>query len=159
MKGNRLWSPFLDLSLVFSASQFVLFPVLFHTHGVNVSVLMSGSMVLQRNAGSSSDGTEDSDFSTDLEHTDSSESDGTSRRSARVTRSSARLSQSSQGKRPLPSSWSHLTAHWSSRYCASSCGNWSLDVMLMTESGTVQSKWLLKCQVLKDGSVGGPVQL
>lgn len=55
-------------------------------------------MVLQRNAGSSSDGTEDSDFSTDLEHTDSSESDGTSRRSARVTRSSARLSQSSQGK-------------------------------------------------------------
>uniref|UniRef100_A0A452UJR4 Histone acetyltransferase n=1 Tax=Ursus maritimus TaxID=29073 RepID=A0A452UJR4_URSMA len=57
---------------------------------------MSGSMVLQRNAGSSSDGTEDSDFSTDLEHTDSSESDGTSRRSARVTRSSARLSQSSQ---------------------------------------------------------------
>lgn len=54
--------------------------------------------MLQRNAGSSSDGTEDSDFSTDLEHTDSSESDGTSRRSARVTRSSARLSQSSQGK-------------------------------------------------------------
>uniref|UniRef100_A0A2K6Q3H3 Histone acetyltransferase n=1 Tax=Rhinopithecus roxellana TaxID=61622 RepID=A0A2K6Q3H3_RHIRO len=52
----------------------------------------------KRNAGSSSDGTEDSDFSTDLEHTDSSESDGTSRRSARVTRSSARLSQSSQGK-------------------------------------------------------------
>ncbi|KFW80764.1 Histone acetyltransferase KAT7, partial [Manacus vitellinus] len=51
----------------------------------------------QRNAGSSSDGTEDSDFSTDPEHTDSSESDGTSRRSARVTRSSARLSQSSQG--------------------------------------------------------------
>ncbi|XP_040857707.1 histone acetyltransferase KAT7 isoform X7 [Ochotona curzoniae] len=50
----------------------------------------------KRNAGSSSDGTEDSDFSTDLEHTDSSESDGTSRRSARVTRSSARLSQSSQ---------------------------------------------------------------
>ncbi|KFO62835.1 Histone acetyltransferase KAT7, partial [Corvus brachyrhynchos] len=52
----------------------------------------------QRNAGSSSDGTEDSDFSTDPEHTDSSESDGTSRRSARVTRSSARLSQSSQGQ-------------------------------------------------------------
>ncbi|KAK2111712.1 hypothetical protein P7K49_011458 [Saguinus oedipus] len=59
---------------------------------------MSGFMVLQRNAGSSSDGTEDSDFSTDLEHTDSSESDGTSRRSARVTRSSARLSQSSQDR-------------------------------------------------------------
>ncbi|OWK14642.1 hypothetical protein Celaphus_00001155 [Cervus elaphus hippelaphus] len=68
---------------------------------VNVSVLMSESMVLQRNAGSSSDGTEDSDFSTDLEHTDSSESDGTSRRSARVTRSSARLSQSSQDSSPV----------------------------------------------------------
>ncbi|XP_009890509.1 PREDICTED: histone acetyltransferase KAT7 isoform X3 [Charadrius vociferus] len=55
----------------------------------------------QRNAGSSSDGTEDSDFSTDPEHTDSSESDGTSRRSARVTRSSARLSQSSQDSSPV----------------------------------------------------------
>ncbi|KFO34950.1 Histone acetyltransferase MYST2 [Fukomys damarensis] len=55
----------------------------------------------KRNAGSSSDGTEDSDFSTDLEHTDSSESDGTSRRSARVTRSSARLSQSSQDSSPV----------------------------------------------------------
>lgn len=85
-----------------SALQSVLFPVLIQTHRVNVSVLISESMVLQRNAGSSSDGTEDSDFSTDLEHTDSSESDGTSRRSARVTRSSARLSQSSQGKRQLP---------------------------------------------------------
>ena len=85
-----------------SASQSVLFPVLIQTHRVNVSVLMSESVVLQRNAGSSSDGTEDSYFSTDLEHTDSSESDGTSRRSARVTRSSARLSQSSQGKRQLP---------------------------------------------------------
>uniref|UniRef100_A0A8C9N4F3 Histone acetyltransferase n=1 Tax=Serinus canaria TaxID=9135 RepID=A0A8C9N4F3_SERCA len=53
------------------------------------------------NAGSSSDGTEDSDFSTDPEHTDSSESDGTSRRSARVTRSSARLSQSSQDSSPV----------------------------------------------------------
>ncbi|NXQ24471.1 KAT7 acetyltransferase, partial [Alaudala cheleensis] len=57
---------------------------------------------LQRNAGSSSDGTEDSDFSTDPEHTDSSESDGASRRSARVTRSSARLSQSSQDSSPVP---------------------------------------------------------
>ncbi|XP_030321751.1 histone acetyltransferase KAT7 isoform X6 [Calypte anna] len=55
----------------------------------------------ERNAGSSSDGTEDSDFSTDPEHTDSSESDGTSRRSARVTRSSARLSQSSQDSSPV----------------------------------------------------------
>uniref|UniRef100_A0A8C6XL97 Histone acetyltransferase n=1 Tax=Naja naja TaxID=35670 RepID=A0A8C6XL97_NAJNA len=53
-------------------------------------------LAFQRNAGSSSDGTEDSDFSTDPEHTDSSESDGTLRQSARVTRSSARLSQSSQ---------------------------------------------------------------
>ncbi|KAM4691525.1 histone acetyltransferase KAT7 isoform 5-T5 [Rhinophrynus dorsalis] len=50
----------------------------------------------KRNAGSSSDGTEDSDFSTDMEHTDSSESDGNSRGPARVTRSTARLSQSSQ---------------------------------------------------------------
>nr|XP_006000897.1 PREDICTED: histone acetyltransferase KAT7 isoform X3 [Latimeria chalumnae] len=50
----------------------------------------------KRNAGSSSDGTEDSDFSTDLDHTDSSESDGNPRRSARLTRSSVRLSQSSQ---------------------------------------------------------------
>uniref|UniRef100_A0A7M4EK30 Histone acetyltransferase n=1 Tax=Crocodylus porosus TaxID=8502 RepID=A0A7M4EK30_CROPO len=55
----------------------------------------------KRNAGSSSDGTEDSDFSTDPEHTDSSESDGTSRQSARVTRSSARLSQSSQDSSPV----------------------------------------------------------
>ncbi|XP_053310056.1 histone acetyltransferase KAT7 isoform X7 [Spea bombifrons] len=50
----------------------------------------------KRNAGSSSDGTEDSDFSTDMEHTDSSESDGNSRGPARITRSTARLSQSSQ---------------------------------------------------------------
>ncbi|XP_061447234.1 histone acetyltransferase KAT7 isoform X3 [Rhineura floridana] len=55
----------------------------------------------KRNAGSSSDGTEDSDFSTDPEHTDSSESDGTPRQSARVTRSSARLSQSSQDSSPV----------------------------------------------------------
>ncbi|KAL8176122.1 UNVERIFIED_CONTAM: Histone acetyltransferase kat7 [Gekko kuhli] len=54
-----------------------------------------------RNAGSSSDGTEDSDFSTDPEHTDSSESDGMTRQSARVTRSSARLSQSSQDSSPV----------------------------------------------------------
>ncbi|XP_015261125.1 PREDICTED: histone acetyltransferase KAT7 [Gekko japonicus] len=55
----------------------------------------------KRNAGSSSDGTEDSDFSTDPEHTDSSESDGMTRQSARVTRSSARLSQSSQDSSPV----------------------------------------------------------
>uniref|UniRef100_A0A4X1UQK2 Histone acetyltransferase n=1 Tax=Sus scrofa TaxID=9823 RepID=A0A4X1UQK2_PIG len=66
----------------------------------------------KRNAGSSSDGTEDSDFSTDLEHTDSSESDGTSRRSARVTRSSARLSQSSQG---------HLTGKHERHFSISGC--------------------------------------
>ncbi|XP_013908979.1 PREDICTED: histone acetyltransferase KAT7-like [Thamnophis sirtalis] len=57
----------------------------------------------KRNAGSSSDGTEDSDFSTDPEHTYSSESDGASGRSARVTRSSARLSQSSQDSSPVRS--------------------------------------------------------
>uniref|UniRef100_A0A2K5SGR2 Histone acetyltransferase n=1 Tax=Cebus imitator TaxID=2715852 RepID=A0A2K5SGR2_CEBIM len=54
-----------------------------------------------RNAGSSSDGPKDSGFSTDLKHTDSSESDGTSRQCAQVTRSSARLSQSSQDSSPL----------------------------------------------------------
>lgn len=51
----------------------------------------------KRNAGSSSDGTEDSDFSADLEHTDSSESDANTRRNTRLTRASVRLSQSSQG--------------------------------------------------------------
>lgn len=70
--------------------------------------MLCGDVLLQRNAGSSSDGTEDSDFSTDPEHTDSSESDGTSRRSARVTRSSARLSQSSQGKGSAPETGERL---------------------------------------------------
>ncbi|TKC34980.1 hypothetical protein EI555_003037 [Monodon monoceros] len=55
----------------------------------------------KRNAGSSSDGTEDSDFSTDLEHTDSSENDGTSRPSAQVTCSSAWLNQSPQDSSPV----------------------------------------------------------
>uniref|UniRef100_A0A2K6TRS3 Histone acetyltransferase n=1 Tax=Saimiri boliviensis boliviensis TaxID=39432 RepID=A0A2K6TRS3_SAIBB len=55
----------------------------------------------KRNAGSSSDGSKDSDFSTDLKHTNSSESNVTSRQCARVTRSSARLSQSSQDSSPL----------------------------------------------------------
>ncbi|XP_063815952.1 histone acetyltransferase KAT7 isoform X3 [Pseudophryne corroboree] len=55
----------------------------------------------ERNAGSSSDGTEDSDFSTDMEHTDSSESNGNSRGPARITRSTARLSQSSQDSSPV----------------------------------------------------------
>lgn len=54
-------------------------------------------ILFQRQAGSSSDGTEDSDFSADLDHTDSSESDGQPRRSTRLTRSSLRNSQSSQG--------------------------------------------------------------
>ncbi|XP_078807247.1 histone acetyltransferase KAT7 isoform X3 [Oryzias latipes] len=49
----------------------------------------------KRTAGSSSDGTEDSDFSADLEHADASDN-GRRRSSARLTRSSLRLSQSSQ---------------------------------------------------------------
>uniref|UniRef100_A0A671XJJ0 Histone acetyltransferase n=1 Tax=Sparus aurata TaxID=8175 RepID=A0A671XJJ0_SPAAU len=48
-----------------------------------------------RTAGSSSDGTEDSDFSADLEHTEASES-ARRRSSTRLTRASLRLSQSSQ---------------------------------------------------------------
>ncbi|KAM9392115.1 histone acetyltransferase KAT7-like isoform 3-T3 [Pholidichthys leucotaenia] len=49
----------------------------------------------KRTTGSSSDGTEDSDFSADLEHTEASES--TRRRSStRLTRSSLRLSRNSQ---------------------------------------------------------------
>uniref|UniRef100_A0A672R207 Histone acetyltransferase n=1 Tax=Sinocyclocheilus grahami TaxID=75366 RepID=A0A672R207_SINGR len=47
-----------------------------------------------RNAGSSSEGTEDSDFS--AEHTDSSESDAHAVRNTRLTRSSLRLSRNSQ---------------------------------------------------------------
>ncbi|XP_063044386.1 histone acetyltransferase KAT7-like isoform X2 [Engraulis encrasicolus] len=49
----------------------------------------------KRTTGSSSDGTEDSDFSADLEHADSSESE--TRRNTRLTRSSLRLRKSSQG--------------------------------------------------------------
>ncbi|XP_016404845.1 histone acetyltransferase KAT7-like isoform X3 [Sinocyclocheilus rhinocerous] len=48
----------------------------------------------KRNAGSSSEGTEDSDFS--AEHTDSSESDAHVVRNTRLTRSSLRLSRNSQ---------------------------------------------------------------
>ncbi|XP_043090677.1 histone acetyltransferase KAT7a isoform X4 [Puntigrus tetrazona] len=48
----------------------------------------------KRNAGSSSEGTEDSDFS--AEHTDSSESDVHTARNTRLTRSSLRLSRNSQ---------------------------------------------------------------
>ncbi|XP_043531082.1 histone acetyltransferase KAT7 isoform X1 [Chiloscyllium plagiosum] len=55
----------------------------------------------KRQAGSSSEGTEDSDFSADLDHTDSSESDGQPRRSTRLTRSSLRNSQSSQDSSPV----------------------------------------------------------
>lgn len=53
---------------------------------------------LQRAAGSSSDGTADSDDSTEQEKTDSSHSDANPRSNARLTRASVRLSQSSQGK-------------------------------------------------------------
>uniref|UniRef100_A0A8C4T7Q3 Histone acetyltransferase n=1 Tax=Erpetoichthys calabaricus TaxID=27687 RepID=A0A8C4T7Q3_ERPCA len=49
----------------------------------------------------SSDGTEDSDFSADLEHTDSSESDVNTRKKTRLTRASVRLSQSSQDSSPV----------------------------------------------------------
>uniref|UniRef100_A0A8B9I213 Uncharacterized protein n=1 Tax=Astyanax mexicanus TaxID=7994 RepID=A0A8B9I213_ASTMX len=56
-------------------------------------------LCFQRTAGSSSDGTADSDDSAEPEKTDSgSHSDPTVRSSARLTRASLRLSQSSQGK-------------------------------------------------------------
>ncbi|XP_075033320.1 histone acetyltransferase KAT7 isoform X6 [Mixophyes fleayi] len=69
-----------------------------HPGGVQISSerVLQAMPRRKRNAGSSSDGTEDSDFSTDMEHTDSSESNGNSRGPARITRSTARLSQSSQ---------------------------------------------------------------
>uniref|UniRef100_A0A9J8CEV6 Uncharacterized protein n=1 Tax=Cyprinus carpio carpio TaxID=630221 RepID=A0A9J8CEV6_CYPCA len=54
---------------------------------------------VQRNAGSSSEGTEDSDFS--AEHTDSSESDAHAVRNTRLTRSSLRLSRNSQDSSPV----------------------------------------------------------
>ncbi|XP_029364093.1 histone acetyltransferase KAT7 isoform X2 [Echeneis naucrates] len=50
----------------------------------------------KRTAGSSSDGTEDSDFSADLEHTEVSDIARVRRSSTRLTRASLRLSQSSQ---------------------------------------------------------------
>lgn len=53
----------------------------------------------KRNAGSSSEGTEDSDFS--AEHTDSSESDVHTVRNTRLTRSSLRLSRNSQDSSPV----------------------------------------------------------
>ncbi|XP_017570949.1 histone acetyltransferase KAT7a isoform X1 [Pygocentrus nattereri] len=56
----------------------------------------------KRNACSSSDGTEDSDFSAD--HTDSSESDTHAAKNTRLTRSSLRLSQSSQDSSPVGNS-------------------------------------------------------
>uniref|UniRef100_A0A8C7CSJ8 Histone acetyltransferase n=1 Tax=Oncorhynchus kisutch TaxID=8019 RepID=A0A8C7CSJ8_ONCKI len=55
----------------------------------------------RRNAGSSSDGTEDSDFSADHEHTDRIETYGRTRRNTRLTRASLRLSQSSQDSSPV----------------------------------------------------------
>lgn len=63
--------------------------------------------LFQRTACSSSDGTEDSDFS--AEHTDSSESDGHAVKTTRLTRSSLRLSQSSQGT--LPASYRAQEIH------------------------------------------------
>lgn len=56
-------------------------------------------VAFQRTAGSSSDGTEDSDFSADLEHAEAAEN-LRRRSSARLTRSSLRLNQSSQGTPP-----------------------------------------------------------
>uniref|UniRef100_A0A8C1P313 Histone acetyltransferase n=1 Tax=Cyprinus carpio TaxID=7962 RepID=A0A8C1P313_CYPCA len=56
-------------------------------------------LTLKRNAGSSSEGTEDSDFS--AEHTDSSESDVHTVRNTRLTRSSLRLSRNSQDSSPV----------------------------------------------------------
>ncbi|XP_047214943.1 histone acetyltransferase KAT7-like isoform X2 [Girardinichthys multiradiatus] len=57
--------------------------------------LQSSSFVRKRTAGSSSDGTEDSDFSTDLEHVEAAER-AHKRSSTRLTRASLRLSRSSQ---------------------------------------------------------------
>uniref|UniRef100_A0A6Q2WU71 Histone acetyltransferase n=1 Tax=Esox lucius TaxID=8010 RepID=A0A6Q2WU71_ESOLU len=57
-----------------------------------------------RNAGSSSDGTEDSDFSAEHEHADRTESFGRTRRNTRLTRASLRLSQSSQDSSPVQKS-------------------------------------------------------
>uniref|UniRef100_A0A6Q2Z7H6 Histone acetyltransferase n=1 Tax=Esox lucius TaxID=8010 RepID=A0A6Q2Z7H6_ESOLU len=56
------------------------------------------------NAGSSSDGTEDSDFSAEHEHADRTESFGRTRRNTRLTRASLRLSQSSQDSSPVQKS-------------------------------------------------------
>ncbi|XP_043090679.1 histone acetyltransferase KAT7a isoform X6 [Puntigrus tetrazona] len=64
----------------------------------------------KRNAGSSSEGTEDSDFS--AEHTDSSESDVHTARNTRLTRSSLRLSRNSQG---------HLTGKHERHFSISGC--------------------------------------
>uniref|UniRef100_A0A672R1X4 Histone acetyltransferase n=1 Tax=Sinocyclocheilus grahami TaxID=75366 RepID=A0A672R1X4_SINGR len=58
-----------------------------------------GVKSILRNAGSSSEGTEDSDFS--AEHTDSSESDAHAVRNTRLTRSSLRLSRNSQDSSPV----------------------------------------------------------
>lgn len=69
--------------------------------------LLNALVVFQRTAGSSSDGTEDSDFSADLEHAEASES-VRRRSSTRLTRASLRLSQSSQGKH---GSFKHNTVH------------------------------------------------
>ncbi|KAF0032290.1 hypothetical protein F2P81_014580 [Scophthalmus maximus] len=59
------------------------------------SLKVASNCCFQRTAGSSSDGTEDSDFSADLEHAEVSES-AHRRSSTRLTRASLRLSRSSQ---------------------------------------------------------------
>uniref|UniRef100_A0A671PDB6 Histone acetyltransferase n=1 Tax=Sinocyclocheilus anshuiensis TaxID=1608454 RepID=A0A671PDB6_9TELE len=61
---------------------------------LSISHLRVHQFMCNQNAGSSSEGTEDSDFS--AEHTDSSESDAHAVRNTRLTRSSLRLSRNSQ---------------------------------------------------------------
>lgn len=73
-----------------------------HVHG-DITVL---TPCLQRTAGSSSEGTADSDDSGDHEKTDSSHSEANQRNNTRMTRASLRLSQSSQGIN------TQLMIHW-----------------------------------------------
>ncbi|KAM6951420.1 histone acetyltransferase KAT7 [Aplochiton taeniatus] len=61
----------------------------------------------QRHVGSGSDGTEDSDSSAEREQTNSSESDGNTAKKTRLTRSSLRLSQSSQDTPDLKRAGDH----------------------------------------------------
>uniref|UniRef100_A0A672Q277 Histone acetyltransferase n=1 Tax=Sinocyclocheilus grahami TaxID=75366 RepID=A0A672Q277_SINGR len=66
---------------------------------------------LQRTAGSSSDGTADSDDSGDHEKTDSSHSEANQRNNTRLTRASLRLSQSSQGRNTQLLYWHLIQLH------------------------------------------------